>query len=119
MNDHTCQKTIGIAMIRAAQKLTQIDVVKGSIGLNVAGFFRLSGSGRFSQLRIRPWNVYVTTNAATIAISMMKRRALSSPRCSTSVASSPWRSRRGTGRIVLARGGRLGVVGGRLPDLRR
>src|ERR1044071_54999 len=118
MNAHICQKTIGRAMISAAQKLTQIEVVKGSIGLKVAGFFRSSGSGRFSQLRIRPWNPYVTTNAATTAISMMKMRARSSPRCSTSVASSPWRIRRGMGRVLLV-GGRLGGVGGRLPDLRR
>jgi len=59
MNAHTCQKTIGIAMISAAQKATQIDVVNGSIGLKVDGFLRLSGSGRFSQSRIRPWKAYV------------------------------------------------------------
>ena len=31
-----------------------IEVANGSIGLNVTGFLRLSGSGRLSQCRIRP-----------------------------------------------------------------
>ena len=42
-------------MISAAQRLTQIEVEKGSIGLKVAGLLRLSGSGRFSQSRMWPW----------------------------------------------------------------
>ena len=34
-----------MAITSAAQRLTQIDVEKGSIGLKVIGFLRLSGSG--------------------------------------------------------------------------
>src|SRR5262245_59632551 len=47
----------------------------------------------------------------------MIRRVRNSPRCSTSVTSSPWRSRRGKALMILA-GGRP-VVGGRRRNLAR
>src|SRR4051794_2513540 len=48
-----------------------------------------------------------------IAARAMIRRARSSPRCSTSVASSPWRRRRGSLAMCLGgRGGRRLVAGG-------
>src|SRR5262245_19417744 len=56
-------------------------------------------------------------NAIAIASRQMIRRVRNSPRCSTSVTSSPWRSRRGRGLMVLASGWL--VVGGRRRDLSR
>ncbi len=53
-----------------------IEVENGSIGLNVVGLMSSSGSGRFSQWRMWPWKMYVTTNATTIAIRQMTIRAL-------------------------------------------
>src|ERR1041385_951464 len=63
-NAQICQKMIGRASRKAAQRLTQTEVVKGSIGLNVAGFLRLSGKGRLSQWSRCPWKGKVTTKAA-------------------------------------------------------
>src|SRR3954466_11970506 len=58
------------------------------------------GGGWFSQCSSRSWKTYVTMNAAASAPSTMNSRVRSSPRCSTSVASSPWRRRRGTSRLI-------------------
>ena len=83
-----------------------IDIVNGSSTPNVTGGRLSAGSGRFSHSSRRPWNAYVTANAATTATRQMIRRARSSPRCSTSVASSPWRRRRGSRLIAYADGRR-------------
>src|SRR4051812_27796286 len=83
-----------------------IETVNGSSTPNVIGGCLLAGNGRFSQLSRRPWNAYVTAKAAAIVIRQMIRRARSSPRCSTSVASSPWRRRRGSRLIASAWRGR-------------
>ena len=54
-NAHTCQKMIGSVSRNAAQRLIQIDVENGSSGLNVYGFLRFAGRGRFSQSSTAPW----------------------------------------------------------------
>src|SRR5262245_30606718 len=51
-------------------------------------------------------------NPTASALSAMNSRARSSPRCSTSVASSPWRRRRGSTLMALLRGRRRGLVPG-------
>src|SRR5436190_8746542 len=93
------------------------DVMNGSATPNVTGLpWNRSGSGLFSQCSRWARNAYVTANARATAISEMTSRERNSPRCSTSVASSSWRRRRGSrfidgtlrnGRVVLARGGQF------------
>src|SRR5947199_772176 len=61
----------------------------------------------------------MTTNATVTATSMMMRRARSSPRCSTRVASSPWLRRRGSRGTALGRGGVVLARGCRRSRLRR
>src|SRR5256885_9379772 len=83
-----------------------IETVKGSSTPNVSGGRLSAGSGRFSHSSRWPCSAYVTTNAPTTCTMQMTRRARSSPRCSTSCASSPWRRRRGSRFIASVGGGR-------------
>ena len=90
----------GSAIATAAQKLIMNVVMNGSATANVVGF-RPGSSGLFSQPRIVSLNANVTTNAAPTATRHQTSLARSSPRCSTSGASSPGASRRGTTRRMV------------------
>ena len=81
-------------MATAAQKLIMNVVMNGSATANVVGFTPGS-SGLFSQPMILSLNVNVTTNAAPTAMRHQRSLVRSSPRWSTSGASSPGASRRG------------------------
>jgi hypothetical protein len=94
-NAQACQRMIGRAMARAAIRLTFTDVVNGSVTPSVTSFLS-SGSGPVSQSMICSWNANVRMKIGTSANSEMISRERSSSRCSTSVASSPWSSRRGS-----------------------
>ena len=85
---------IGSAIATAAQKLIMNVVMNGSATANVVGF-RPGSSGLLSQPMILSLNVNVTMNAAPTATRHQTSRARSSPRWSTSGASSPGASRRG------------------------
>ena len=78
----------------AVARLTLTAVVNGSVTPSVTRLLS-SGSGRVSQSISRSWNAKEIANAGTIAKSAITRRVRNSPRCSTSVASSPWPRRRG------------------------
>src|SRR6266536_1602499 len=104
-NAQTCQRMNGSASRKPASSEIFTEVRNGSAGLNVVGLPNPFGSGRFSQSRIRPWNEYATTKPMLSATSDTTMRARNSPRCSTRVASSPWRRRRGSRATELGRGG--------------
>ena len=94
-----CQKTIGRAISSAAQRLTMIDVEKGSIEPKVIGLLQVVG-----QRPVQPVEDVAVEDVGdderdADRDQQMKSRVRSSPRCSTSVASSPWRRRRGTSLI--------------------
>src|SRR6476659_6588952 len=122
-NAHSCQRMTGKAIASPTQRLITIEVRNGSATPRVVGL-RCFGSGPFSQWMILTWNANATPNPTQSAISETTSRPRSSPRCSTSVASSPWRRRRGgliALRVGLRRGrdGFLGLRGGLSRQLRR
>src|SRR4051812_1734146 len=88
---------------------TLTDVKNGSVTPNVTICLSF-GSGFVSQSISSPLNAKQNGNAISIAPIAMKRRARSSPRCSTSVASSPWSRRRGSRFHAMARRVLDGVV---------
>ena len=69
--------------------LTMIDVRNGSATPSVIGWRRSGGSARFSQWISWLWNAKATPKEIASASSESASRLRSSPRCSTSVASSP------------------------------
>src|SRR5947209_5966262 len=99
---HICQRITGRAMMNAAQRLIQKEVMNGSVTLSVTGLYPL-GSGLFSHLSSVPWNQYVKPKATARAIRQKTMRVRSSPRCSTTLASSPCSRRRGSSRMALDR----------------
>ena len=66
-----------------------IEVRNGSATPRVIGLRRSGGSARFSQWMSWLWKAKVTPKATASASSEIASRVRSSPRCSTSVASSP------------------------------
>src|SRR5215210_6726247 len=79
------------------------DVTNGSATLKVSRLSRcFAGSGSSSQWMIDARKAYATAAAATSATSETTRRLRSSSRCSTSDASSPWPSRRGSRTTAIA-----------------
>ena len=79
---------------KAAASETLTAVVNGSVTPSVISFLS-SGSGRVSTSISVSRKTNATMKAGTIAKSAIRIRVRSSPRCSTSVASSPCCSRRG------------------------
>ena len=92
----SCQSTTGRASASPAARLTFTDVRNGSATPSVIGRAIRSGNGWLSQWINRWWNTNAIVKPTTSAPSETKIRARSSSRCSTSVASSPWRRRRGS-----------------------
>ena len=72
------------------------EVMNGSAGLSVISFRRSTGSGSSSQWMICARKAYASPKVTAIASRQRTIRERSSSRCSTSVASSPCRRRRGS-----------------------
>src|SRR5712691_6735046 len=101
-----CQRTTGSASSSPVHRLIQNDVRNGSETSIVIGWYLCPftvGSGRFSQFSSVPWKAYATLVVTATAIRQKTIRVRSSPRCSTSVASSPCARRRGSRRMRLDR----------------
>src|SRR5437870_707097 len=101
---------IGKAAPKPTQRLILNVTRNGSTTPNVVRrFFLSAGSGPLSHCRMWCWKTNATAPQTTRATSETMMRDRNSSRCSTSVASSPWRRRRGNlicqarlGGVVLA-----------------